>query len=224
MEWFPFLAFAVIVALIVGGIAVSFWQQKRRTEAWQEAAREFGIDFLGDASEVIARCGAMKVFSVGRSQRLLNAICGDAGDVRITLGDYRYTTGSGKNSHTHHHTICVLESDRLQVPHCYLRPEAFLFDALGKLFGGQDIDFADDPAFSRAYVLQGDSEQAVRRVFDADVRAWFAARRGQGLHFEARRGLLVFHTGARRKPREAKELMQQALEIMELLERNTAPT
>jgi len=50
-----------------------------------------------------------------------------------------------------------------------------------------------------------------------DVRAWFAARGGRRFHFEARAGTLVFHTGNRRQPAEAKDLMQQALEIMNLL-------
>lgn len=217
MDWFPFILFPAFILLAVGVVALGYRQQRKRTEAWQRVAGELGIEFLGDASDVLARCGQMKVFSQGRSRRFTNAVCGDAGDVRITLGDFRYVTGSGKNSHTHHRTVCVLESNRLELPHCYLRPESLIFDSIGSLFGGQDIDFAEDPQFSRAYVLQGPTEQAIRAVFDADTREWFAARRGRGFHFEARGGTLVFHTGKRHPPEDAKDLMQQGLEIMGLL-------
>jgi hypothetical protein len=213
-----------ILPIILGVLAVvavialaGQWYQKKRTEAWKKAAEELGIRYLGPQNDVLVRCGQMKLFSRGRSRRVSNAISGDAGDVRITLGDYRYRTGSGKNSHTHSYTICVLESDRLDVPGCYLRPEVRFFDALGSLFGGQDIDFSEDPEFSKSYVLQGDNEAAVRKVFDEGVRSWFAARVGRRFHFEARGGTLVFHTGNRRQPAEARDLMQEALEIMNLL-------
>jgi hypothetical protein len=217
MGRFPTWILALFFLFVIGVWLLHFWRQHRRTEAWRRVADDLGIDFLGDASDLIARCGQMKVFDVGRSRRLLNALCGDAGDVRVTLGDFRYRVGTGKHAHTRERTVCVLESDRLCLPHCYLRPEVPIVDSLGSLLGGQDIDFPDDRDFSRAYVLQGTSEAAIRELFDADVRAWFAARGGDNLYFEARGGTLVFHTGNRRRPDRAREIIQQGLEILELL-------
>ena len=92
-----------------------------------------------------------------------------------------------------------------------------MFDSLGSLVGGQDIDFADDREFSKAYVLQGDDEQAIRELFNTDVRAWFAERAGRGFQFEAQGKVLLFHQGKRRPPGETHELMKQALEIMKRL-------
>ncbi len=217
MTFIPWGFFLLFVVLAVGLGAYGLWQQKKRTEAWQRVAGELGIAFLGEANDVLARYGHFQTFSRGRNRRLRNAIQGDSGDVRITIGDFRYRTGSGKNSHTYHRTVCVLQSPRLRLPRCYLRPESMLFDSLGSLFGGQDIDFADDREFSGSYVLQGDSEQAIRELFDADVRAWFAGRQGRNFHFEGQGDALIFHTRNRRKPDEAKDLMQQALEIMNRL-------
>ena len=47
-----------------------------------------------------------------------------------------------------------------------------LFDALGKMFGGQDINFDDDPDFSKAYVLQtnGDEER-LRQFMNSKLRS-----------------------------------------------------
>jgi len=215
---------AIFIGLAVGGSVISVLYERKRTEAWKQVAGELGVQFVGDHNAILNRCGGMRVFQKGYRRRVKNAICGDAGNVRITVADYSFRTrssssgtNSGSKSKTHRRTVCVLESHELDVPHCYLRPEVMLFDALGSMFGGQDIDFADDPEFSRAFVLQGDNESAVRELFDAEVRAWFAARKGQRFHFEVRGNTLVFHTGRRRKPQEVREMMQQALEIMRLL-------
>ncbi len=217
MDGFVWIFVGGIGLLVVGGIAISMWLQKKRTEAWQRVAGELGLPFVNKNNDVLARCSGMKAFSTGRSRRFYNAVEGDAGNTRITIGDYCYTTGSGKNSTTHVHTRCVLQSSSMQVPHCYLRPESAFFDKIGDMLGGQDIDFADDPAFSGAYVLQGDSETAIRELFDANVRVWFVDRRAERFYFEAWGDKLVFHYGKKRKPEAASQLMQQALEIMGLL-------
>lgn len=46
-----------------------------------------------------------------------------------------------------------------------------------EFFGAQDIDFADDPVFSRFYVLNGTDEAAVRRLFTPSVRHALALER-----------------------------------------------
>ena len=217
MDGIGFLVLGVIVALVVVSIAFSAWYQKKRTEAWQRVAGELGIPFVGDNNDVLTRCSGMKAFSSGSGRRFRNAIQGDAGDTKITIGDYRFTTGSGKNSSTYVYTVCVLQSDKMNVTGCYLRPEITFFDAIGAMLGGQDIDFAEDNAFSRAYVLQGDDEESIRSLFNSEVRAWFVDRSDRRIQFEARGNTLVFHTGRRRKPDEARQLMQEALEIMSLL-------
>jgi hypothetical protein len=218
-----FWIFFIAIALIVGATAV--WgsvQETKRTKQWQEVAQGLGVDFLGDLSDVLSRYGHLRLFQVGSSRRVSNALVVDSGEVRVVTGDFQYQTGSGKNRSTQHRTICVLESDTLQVPRVYLRPEVRFFDALGSAFGKQDIDFAEDPQFSTAYVLQGDDEAAIRELFGTDVRAWFAERAGRGFHFEAQGTTLVFHLGKRVPPQQAPELMDQALQILKLLRKQSS--
>ncbi len=224
MDDLGLILFGGIGLLIVGIIAATMWSQRKRTEAWQRVADELGIPFVGDQSGVLSTYPSLKVFNRGSGRKFYNAVQGDAGDTRITIGDYRFTTGSGKHRKTHAYTMCVLESRSLGTPHCYLRPENTFFDAIGALLGGQDIDFADDPAFSGAYVLQADTEVAARQLFDAHLRAWFTERRSERFHFETRSNVLVFHYGKQRKPEDARQLMQQALEVMGLLAASQART
>jgi len=218
-NFFPFIVIGVILILIGGAVWLSAKMEKKRAEGWRQAASELGVQFLGDHHETLNRFGRMKMFQRGSSRRMFNVIAGDLGPVRVVLGDFRYTTGSGKHKHTHHLTVCIVENDAINIPACFLRPERRFMDALGSLLGGQDIDFVDDPEFSRAFVLQGESEAAVREIFDSEVRAWFCAHQDANLQFEARGNTLALHTGRRRQPEESSQLLQLALEITKVLGR-----
>jgi hypothetical protein len=209
-----FVGMASIVALFS---AIRFWRMKKRPAAWKKIADELGIHVVEKPIKIVGQCPPMQIFSEGKWRRFRTAIRGDAGDTKITLGDYQCEFSNGKTT-THVKTICILQNDRLDLPHCFLRRELVLFDRICQAFGRQDdIDFSEDKAFSGAFVLQGDDEEAVRNLFDADVRQWFVANAGGPFYFETRRNTLVFHTDNRRPPHEAKQLMQQALEIMNVL-------
>ena len=47
-----------------------------------------------------------------------------------------------------------------------------MLNRLAQHFGTQDFDFLEDPVFSRFYQLQGDDEEAVRRLFTPARRAY----------------------------------------------------
>jgi hypothetical protein len=212
-----FAIFAIIALFMLAAAIIGYVQEKKRTEQWQQVAQQLGLPFLGEREDVLARLSSMRIFQRGSGRTIRNVVAGEMGPVRVTLGDFRYTTGSGKNRRTHHFTVCIVENDALQVPACYLRPERRFLDSLGSLFGGQDIDFEEDEEFSRSFVLQGDSEAAVRELFTADVRAWFCDNPVANLQFEARGNTLALHTGRRYPPDEATQLLQRALEITKVL-------
>ncbi len=217
--FFPcFFALPVgIGLLVVVGLVFASQQRKKRTEAWRRAAESIGLAFHGESNDVLAQYGRLKLLSRGSGRRVYNAVMGDAGEMAITLADFRYTTGSGKNQSTHVQTICILREQSLQLTHCFLRPQVAFFDFLGRMFGGQDINFDEDPAFSGAYVLQGENEAAVRELFDGPIRSWFANQRGRNFHFEAIGDTLMFHTGKRVDPGQIRPLMEQAVQIKNLL-------
>lgn len=217
-EILPVLVFGGIIVAVIAAIGLSIWFEKKRTEGWQTAADELGYQFIGKTSPgSLPNVGRFKVFNKGSSRKVRNAISGSEGATEITLADYSYTTGSGKNRTTHSQTLCLLQSAEFSVPHCFLRPEVKLFDFLGKMFGGQDINFDDDPEFSKAFVLQGDDEAAVRELFQPKVRDFFVANKAKGWQFEASGDAVCFHNGRRIKPAEASSLLADGLEVVNLL-------
>ena len=138
-------------------------------------------------------------------------IHGDTDEVAMGIFDYRYTTGSGKNSHTYRQTVVFFRSPDMDLPQFELKPQSF-FHGIGKLFGYQDIDFQSHPKFSKAFVLRGTSETAVRKLFTADLLSFCETKpqvsiEGQG------RDLVFYRSSKRVKPEQFRDLMSEGFDV-----------
>ena len=81
-----------------------------------------GLTFSPDGDpHLLTRFSDFKLFNVGRGRRMSNLIQGDSGEVKIAIFEYKYTTGSGKNSKTRHQSIVSLHSPDLV---CQISPSA----------------------------------------------------------------------------------------------------
>jgi hypothetical protein len=152
----------------------------------------------------------MQVFSLfnkGHSRKMKNVMKAKTEVANLAIFDYRYTTGGGKSSQTHLHTVFAMESDSLNLPRFTLRPEG-LFDKIGAAIGFQDIDFDDHPEFSDSFVLTGENEQAIRRFFDMEMLESLAQRKG--IYVESVPGLLIYLRGGRKKPEQIQDFMDEA--------------
>ena len=83
--------------------------------------------------------------------------------------DHAYTTGSGKSRQVHRHTGFVFRSPR-PVPTFYICREVFL-DRLVQAVAGDDIDFQEDPDFSKRFKLYSSEVEQVRALFHPGARA-----------------------------------------------------
>lgn len=208
---------AVVVALAVVGVAAMLQARidRKRMEAWNAWAQSMGFHFAARI-HLQSEYSGFKLFTRGHSRRTVNVLRGQYRGVATLIGDYSYTTGSGKNRRRHRQTVFVFEEPSLALPHCFLRRESRLFDFLGKLFGGQDINFEEDPEFSKAFVLQGADEAATRSLFDWELRQGFMAQRGRSLQFEAYGSTVVVHWGRVLSPETLEQDLQEAHALMSL--------
>lgn len=202
------------VGVLVAAWAINAYFAKVRREAWQAVAQQIGLSFLADAQGVRDRLSNFKVCDLGHSRKASNALAGRMSGFDVTLFDYRYITGSGKNSQTHQQTLCAVSHPELaRLPHFFVRRQVALWDALGKVFGGQDINFDEDLAFSRSFVLQGDDEAAVRHALSDHARGYFSKFQQSTLQFEARGDTLLVNSGKRIKPEDGRATIEQAIGI-----------
>ena len=208
----PILIFFAIAGLIAGAIYVSIVLEKKRTAKIQELAGGMGLTFLaaGD-SELQSRLSAVNMFTQGRDRRLTNLISGATEECTISIFDYQYTTGSGKQTQTNKSTIAALESTNLNNPAFTLRPEN-LFDKIGGMLGFEDIDFPEHEMFSRSFVLKGPEEVEIRSFFDKKLLDFFGERAGSSV--EAIPGMMIYYIpGRRRKAEEFAALLEEAYKV-----------
>jgi hypothetical protein len=158
-----------------------------------------------------------KIFSLGHSRDVSYAVQRKHGRQTIHLANYKYTTGSGRNQTTNRQIVCIVEKEDHDIPHFFLRREVSIYDHLGKLFGKQDVNFEDDPEFSKAFVLQGENEEDTRKLFHAGTRQIFMEFAGSKLCVEGRDNILVAHYGKILPIAEAEKLMDDAMRMQSTL-------
>ena len=219
MDAFGIIALIAAVLAGIGLLIYLGWRyERKRTEALQQIAAELGFDFSpgGDLVHSPAdRFAALRLFSQGRSRKVRNLMRGAGQNAEVSIFDYSYTVGSGKNKKTYRQTVICLESPALQIPDFELRPE-HLFHRIGGLFGYQDIDFGDYPEFSRKYLLRGPNEAAIRSAFDAAIVAHLESL--DRAYVEGHSGQLVFYRHAKRvRPEEVRGLLEEAYGVFALL-------
>jgi hypothetical protein len=215
------LVLAIVGAVLAAGLvfAIAKAVERRRREAMAAQAQALGFQFAERAEAFAASAPPFKLFTRGHRRKATNLLTGTSSGMSVTIADYQYTVSSGKSSNTHSQTICLLRAPGVRLPHCFLRREVPFFDAIGQKLGGQDIDYPEDTDFSKAFVLQGEDPEATRRRFDGAVRAHFMRFATTRIEAETRGDALLLHRGARVKPEELRDLLQQATETLTILRR-----
>lgn len=213
MEIVLFFAFGLTVAGI--SFAVMLRRERLRREAASAWAEANGWSY--DGSELRGELGPFKLGRQGRNQRSMNVLRRRRDGVELTLFDHIYVTGSGKSRSAHHQTVCIVGGESGRVPTFFLRRQVPVFDAIGKFFGGQDVNFDEDPDFSSRYVLQShEGDEVVRGAFRPHVRAHFTEANASGLVAEGAGGRLLIHRGVFLKPEELQAFADEALAIYAL--------
>lgn len=200
------VGWAVAGALLVGGAVAGVVASRRRREALEHYCLTRGYGFEGGRPGAdAALAAAFPLFSQGRHRRWGPTVTGRIGGCPFTAFEYSYVTGGGRSTSRHRVSAVLWELEGVSLPRFVLTPEGVL-NRLAQRFGVQDFDFAEDPVFSRAYQLQGDEEDAVRRLFSSPFRAYLSAPSPDGerpmRHYLAGAGrrLLWWRGGSLPKP------------------------
>ena len=121
-----------------------------------------------------------EIFNEGYNIEVKNVVYKSEKNYDIIWGDHFYTTGHGRNMQIHQCSFVIIKCLYVSFPQFYMRDEEMIIDYLGKLLGGQDINFDGDDYFSHAFVLQGDSEKDIRRFFTRKIRSAFTSCLAKG--------------------------------------------
>jgi hypothetical protein len=207
-----------LVAFLMGVILISVSQNKKRRQAFESFALERGFTYTADDPSIEAslqNLGGFDLFQHGHSRKFKNLLHSRRSNLDIHIFDYRYTTGSGKNSQTHNQTALLLTLPGDALPQFFLRPEG-LIDKLAVKMGQADINFDHHPEFSKKFRLTGADENQVRRLFNEALLTFLL--QSPGLCLEAGgTQVLCYARGKLIKPEDLPTRLDQALKVVSLL-------
>jgi hypothetical protein len=200
------------VAVVIVILLVTWYFNRQRTQALKSLAASLSFTFSekGDDS-LMGQMSVFHLFSQGYGRRITNVFTGKFNLVPVTLMDYKYTTGGGKDSHTWNQTVMVMDCEKLQLPRFILHPEN-IFDKIGSVFGRKDINFDTAHVFSKRYFLRGDDETAVRGLFNARVLGYFEQHTGLSMECDGLR-LIYYRTSKRIVPDKLQAFLQEGYEL-----------
>jgi len=210
------------IVTVVGLIIFAAWfYEKKRTEALQAIAKALNFSFERKGDELlIAMHNNFDLFTKGRSKKISNVMNGRSGDMDITIMDYQYTTGSGKNSTTYSQTLIAVQSKHLRLPPFTLSPEN-IFHKIGGIFGYKDIDFASHPKFSKQYLLRGEDEEAIRNTFSDELLNFY--EKDKALNTEGDNDKFIYYkTSKRLAPKDIQAFLQETINLYGLLKTQTS--
>jgi hypothetical protein len=212
--WVLFMILAGVV-IAVAALAGQYLREEEMRKRWRAVADREGFSFLAEGDAALWHAvDRFPLFSRGRARKMTNVLRKNVEGRAVWIFDYRFTIGSGKHSHTHRQTVAVFESEQNRLPWFTLRPEG-LFAKLGSFLGQQDIDFERHPAFSDAYLLQGEDEARIRKVFTDRVLSYYAGRSGLCTEGGGPR-IVCYRAGQRIAPERVDAFLRQGLEVVDL--------
>ena len=206
--------FAGFILLFIAIAYISHKIERKRRDKIKDYCQAHGLFYLEHVGNIPSAAYSFSLLAEkGHSNEWLVGMSGDRGEFHFHIFEHHYVTGSGKNRHSHSNTICILTKKDLFMPQFFVRDEYFIMDALGKLFGGQDINFDEDPEFSKKFVLQGVSEPDVREFFDRKVRKAFVVKHVNGYKYEGFRDCFMVSVDGQSNLEERLKILQNSVSL-----------
>ncbi len=229
-----------------------------RTRALIPLASRMGLMFVGEFSpppwtpseaplsplaELEARAGVLSkdyaeafgsfvLFGRGTLPHLWNLMAGSRNGVSVAVFDYRfYGEGSGNRS-CYNQTVVSLTAASADLPVITVTTRACRPSIRSWLEGLvtdiHEVEFPTSPAFGREYVVSGQDEDAVRRLFGETLLSYLAGQPGLEVEGRGKRLLLYRRSpaesggwsgfGKLEAPNEIENLLRLSLEIFRRLE------
>jgi hypothetical protein len=187
-------------------------QAEARTEAIKSTAARLRAEFRSEGStDLLEGIAALPLFSRERRQKLSNLLVHFADHPGLSTFDYQYYQSSGKSGHYVRQTVACMDLEPGRLPAFTLAPETIV-DKIAARFGGQDIDFEQQPGFSARYRLQSTNEDATRRLFTPALMSWLEGQNGYHVECTGRR-ILWYRLGEYAAPEAMEQFIGTASEL-----------
>jgi hypothetical protein len=211
------IIFGIGAAVVIVAVLLIAWRfERRRNEELKRQARVLGYDYAEQDDGLLENLlPKLHLFGQGHSRKARNRMRTQSGGAEMIFFDFRYRTGGGQHSNNHQQSVVAFHDPGLSLPAFELRPEN-VFHRIGSALGYQDIDFPSHPDFSRRYLLRGEDENAIRKLFTAPIARFFAKRKGWSVE-SGGEWLIVYRHRRRVRPAELRRFLKSTEEIKRVL-------
>jgi hypothetical protein len=159
--------------------------ERRRQRAYAAFCLPRGYQYVPSRSNAEAQyADVVGMFKTGDSHRWRDEISGTFNGRAFTAFEYQYRTGGIQFRGVYITAMIHWRVDRVSLPHFTLVPAATYLFRIGRT--AEDIDFPEDKAFSKACILTGSDQAALRALFTPELRTALAAVPGLYLAAQAR--------------------------------------
>jgi len=150
-----FVVIALFIVVVVAGIISA----RKRREAMRALAARMGLRFEPAKDRDIARrYKFLDKLRRGSNRYAFNILSGRYQGHDLTVFDYHYKTGSGKNTHHYYFSFFILHLPA-SFPELVIGPEG-IFSKIAQAVGYDDIDFESHEFSSKFCVRSGDKKFA----------------------------------------------------------------
>jgi hypothetical protein len=175
-------------------------------------ASSHGFTFEGRSAEFAQWARTTKFVAIRAGPDPSNVMRQVAGQTVIVIAD----CPSGLDSPAFY-TVCLVRTPGLQLPHVVLQRNRGL-NVIERLAGVQDLDFADDPTFSKAFVVQTNGDEArMRRLLTSELRRRLLDLAPMNAHLEGLDDGVLVHFNRPLSGPKLEVLLTLALETAKLL-------
>jgi hypothetical protein len=206
--------------LIVGFIAIvgvvvvlGYLASLKRREAMAAVAAKPGLNFAPHKDRILARrYHFLDKLRAGQDRYAYNILSGDYQGHGVTLFDYHYRTGSGKNTHHHYISFFILHL-RASFPELVIGPEDF-FSKIAQAVGYDDIDF-ESHEFSRRFCVRSADKKFAYDVCNARMIEYLLSNADLTIEIEG--GALAISFSSRLSPERIEPNLRRLITVRSLL-------
>jgi hypothetical protein len=160
-----FLIIVGIITLFIFFAVIGYINSMKRRQAMIALAARLGLNFYpGKDRDMARRYRFLDKLRSGRDRYAFNTLSGSYQGHDVTVFDYHYKTGFGKNTH-HYYLSFFLLKIPASFPELVIGKEG-LFSKIGQALGFDDIDF-ESHEFSRKFCVRSKDKKFAYDVCNA---------------------------------------------------------
>lgn len=213
--------YLIVFVVIMVTCGKEYSKEEKRKESIAKCVKKHKLNYKEEIDEFPSHF-EFKIRRIGDMPKYQSVITGHKYGYKFITMDYFHKVYRGKGWGDSHNTLCLVSNPDYKHPSFYVRDQHKYWDYLGKLLWGQDIDFEDDELFSKMFVLQGEKEAEIKRLFNQEVRAAFLKNHKEKHIYEFCKDTLAIFVPEYLDSAGRDDLVEHAVEIFNALNSSQA--